>query len=66
MISIEGREREALVAAGMSNEEITQHLTISHLTAKTHVSRRDDQTRRARDRAQLVVYAYESGAVTHD
>ncbi|MEO3828483.1 response regulator transcription factor [Actinomadura sp. B10D3] len=59
------REREvmALVAAGMSNEEIAAHLTISHLTAKTHVSRAMTKLG-ARDRAQLVVHAYESGLVS--
>ncbi|YCK40227.1 response regulator [Actinomadura sp. ATCC 39365] len=52
-----------LVAAGLSNEQIAQHLTISHLTAKTHVSRAMTKLH-ARDRAQLVVFAYESGLVT--
>lgn len=60
-----GREREVmvLVAAGLSNEEIAVRLQISHLTAKTHVSRAMTKLG-ARDRAQLVVYAYESGLVT--
>ncbi|MDP9863796.1 MULTISPECIES: response regulator [Streptosporangium] len=60
-----GREREvlALVAAGMSNEEIAGQLVISHATAKTHVSRTMTKLG-ARDRAQLVVFAYESGLVT--
>jgi DNA-binding NarL/FixJ family response regulator len=58
------REREVmtLVAAGMSNEEIAERLVISTATTKTHVSRvllKLD----ARDRAQLVVIAYESGLV---
>ncbi|GII01659.1 response regulator [Planobispora takensis] len=59
-----GREREvlALVATGMSNEEIASRLTISHATAKTHVSRILGKLG-ARDRAQLVVQAYESGLV---
>ncbi|MFD1546885.1 response regulator [Nonomuraea guangzhouensis] len=59
------REREvlSLVATGMSNEEIAAHLTISHATAKTHVSRTMTKLG-ARDRAQLVVHAYESGLVT--
>ncbi|TDC03984.1 response regulator transcription factor [Nonomuraea longispora] len=63
--ALTGREREVmtLVAAGLSNEEIADHLTISHLTAKTHVSRAMTKLG-ARDRAQLVVYAYESGLVT--
>jgi DNA-binding NarL/FixJ family response regulator len=59
------REREvlALVAAGLSNEEIARQIYISHTTAKTHVSRAMTKLR-ARDRAQLVVIAYESGLVT--
>ncbi|WP_166427587.1 response regulator [Nonomuraea mesophila] len=63
--ALTGREREimTLVAAGLSNEEIAEHLTISHLTAKTHVSRAMTKLG-ARDRAQLVVFAYESGLVT--
>ncbi|BBH71743.1 DNA-binding response regulator [Actinoplanes sp. OR16] len=49
-----------LVAAGLSNEEIAARLRISHATVKTHVSR--VLTKLAvRDRAQLVVWAYESG-----
>jgi DNA-binding NarL/FixJ family response regulator len=56
------REREvvALVAAGLSNEEIAARLVVSPLTAKTHVSRAMTKLA-ARDRAQLVVIAYESG-----
>jgi DNA-binding NarL/FixJ family response regulator len=59
------REREvlSLVAAGLSNDEIARELTLSPATAKTHVSRIMTKTR-MRDRAQLVVLAYESGAVT--
>jgi DNA-binding NarL/FixJ family response regulator len=58
------REREvtALVAAGLSNEEIAGRLVMSPLTAKTHVSRTMTKLG-ARDRAQLVVFAYESGLV---
>lgn len=59
------REREivALVGLGMSNEEIAAHLVVSPFTAKTHVSRAMVKLG-ARDRAQLVVLAYESGLVT--
>lgn len=59
------REREvmALVAGGLSNDEIAEELVISPMTAKTHVSRAMTKLG-ARDRAQLVVYAYESGLVT--
>jgi DNA-binding NarL/FixJ family response regulator len=59
------REREvlALVAAGMTNDEIGAALYMSPLTAKTHVSRAMTKLN-ARDRAQLVVIAYETGLVT--
>ncbi|MFE9744198.1 response regulator [Saccharothrix saharensis] len=59
------REREvlALVAAGMSNDEIAEHLVISPATSRTHVSRVLTKLG-ARDRAQLVVLAYESGLVS--
>jgi len=58
------REREvmALVAAGLSNDEIARRLVISPATAKTHVSRAMRKVD-AHDRAQLVVLAYESGLV---
>jgi DNA-binding NarL/FixJ family response regulator len=58
------REREvmALVAEGLSNEEIAHRLFVSPATAKTHVSRAMIKLN-ARDRAQLVVLAYESGLV---
>ncbi|MFG3258771.1 response regulator [Streptomyces sp. NPDC048172] len=59
------REREAvaLVARGLSNDEIARQMVISTLTAKTHVNRAMAKLH-ARDRAQLVVLAYESGLVT--
>ncbi len=59
------REREILlaVASGMSNAEIAETMFISHATAKTHVSRLLTKLL-ARDRAQLVMIAYESGVVT--
>lgn len=58
------REREvmALVGIGLSDEEIAPRLVVSPLTAKTHVSRTMVKLG-ARDRAQLVVLAYESGLV---
>jgi DNA-binding NarL/FixJ family response regulator len=58
------REREvvALVAGGLSNEEIAAQLYISPATARTHVSRAMVKLN-ARDRAQLVVFAYESGLI---
>ncbi|MEU2503225.1 response regulator transcription factor [Streptomyces sp. NPDC007863] len=60
-----GREREAvvLVARGLSNDEIAALMVISPLTAKTHVNRAMTKLG-VRDRAQLVVLAYESGLVT--
>ena len=59
------REREVMaqVAAGLSNDQIAERLHISPTTAKTHVSRAMIKLN-ARDRAQLVVLAYESGLVT--
>ncbi len=58
------REREvvALVGAGLTNDEIAETLFVSPLTAKTHVNRAMMKLG-ARDRAQLVVVAYESGLV---
>jgi len=58
------REREVvcLVAAGLSNDEIATKLTVSPLTVKTHVSRAMTKLY-ARDRAQLVVLAFEHGLV---
>jgi DNA-binding NarL/FixJ family response regulator len=59
------REREvlALVGSGLSNDEIATHLVISPATSRTHVSRIMSKLH-ARDRAQLVVMAYESGLIT--
>ncbi|MFI8824379.1 response regulator [Streptomyces sp. NPDC053431] len=59
-----GREREAvaLVARGLSNDEIADRMVISPMTVKTHVNRAMTKLH-ARDRAQLVVLAYESGLV---
>jgi DNA-binding NarL/FixJ family response regulator len=63
------REREvmALAARGMNNDEIGDSLAVSPATAKTHVNRAMMKLR-ARDRAQLVAFAYESGLVAsqHD
>ncbi|MBP2324318.1 DNA-binding NarL/FixJ family response regulator [Kibdelosporangium banguiense] len=58
------REREvmALVGKGLTNDEIATRMVISPTTAKTHVSRAMTKLQ-ARDRAQLVVFAYESGLV---
>ncbi|MFI8290027.1 DNA-binding response regulator [Streptomyces sp. ms191] len=58
------RERQvlALVARGLNNTEIAEALGLSPLTAKTHVSRIMGKLA-ARDRAQLVIIAYESGLV---
>ncbi|MFF4184013.1 response regulator [Streptomyces sp. NPDC001691] len=58
------REREVLVqvAGGHSNDEIAERLAVSPLTVKTHVNRAMAKLS-ARDRAQLVVIAYESGLV---
>lgn len=59
------REREvlALVAEGLSNDEIAARLVVSPATVKTHIGRTMGKLD-AHDRAQLVVYAYESGLVT--
>ncbi|MEO3928851.1 response regulator transcription factor [Micromonosporaceae bacterium B7E4] len=56
------REREVvgLVAVGLSNDEIAQHLVLSPATVRTHVGRALTKLD-ARDRAQLVVFAYQSG-----
>jgi DNA-binding NarL/FixJ family response regulator len=52
----------AQVAHGLSNDEIAAAMVISPTTAKTHVSRAMTKLG-ARDRAQLVVFAYQSGLV---
>ncbi|GGT41485.1 response regulator transcription factor [Streptomyces althioticus] len=59
------REREtvALAAHSLSNDEIARRLVISPATAKTHINRAMTKLH-ARDRAQLVVFAYQSGLVT--
>ncbi|MFF5288006.1 response regulator [Paractinoplanes globisporus] len=58
------REQEMveLVARGLSNDEIAERMVISPLTAKTHVNRAMTKLH-CRDRAQLVVWAYESGLI---
>ena len=62
LATLTDREREvvALVAEGLSNDEIAGRLVVSPLTAKTHVSRAMTKLA-ARDRAQLVVLAYTHG-----
>ncbi len=52
-----------LVALGLTNTEIAERLFVSPMTTKTHVSRAMIKLG-ARDRAQLVVFAYETGLVT--
>ncbi len=65
LASLTEREREVmtLVAEGLSNDEIAERLVLSPATAKTHVSRIMTKLD-VRDRAQLVVLAYESAMVT--
>jgi DNA-binding NarL/FixJ family response regulator len=65
LVFLTDREREVLtlVGRGLSNDEIASRLFISVATARTHVSRAMTKLH-ARDRAQLVVAAYESGLVT--
>jgi DNA-binding NarL/FixJ family response regulator len=64
LASLTDREREvlALVAAGLSNHEIAQHLVVSEATTKTHINRAMTKLD-AHDRAQLVIIAYETGLV---
>ena len=64
MEALTSREREvvALVAQGLTNDEIAAELVVSPATARTHVSRAMVKLH-ARDRAQLVVFAYQSGLV---
>ncbi|MFJ3280999.1 response regulator [Streptomyces halstedii] len=64
LAALTGREREVLVlvAGGHSNDQIAERLAVSPLTVKTHVNRAMAKLG-ARDRAQLVVIAYESGLV---
>ncbi|MFI2350861.1 response regulator [Streptomyces sp. NPDC019443] len=64
LTELTSREREAvaLVAQGLSNDQIADHMVISPMTAKTHINRAMTKLH-ARDRAQLVVLAYESGLV---
>ncbi|GHH25101.1 response regulator [Streptomyces lanatus] len=64
LAELTGREREAvaLVAQGLSNDQIADHMVISPMTAKTHINRAMTKLH-TRDRAQLVVLAYEAGLV---
>lgn len=63
-VAATAREREVvrLVASGLSNEDIAHRIYVSQSTVKTHVARAMTKLG-ARDRAQLVVIAYESGVV---
>jgi DNA-binding NarL/FixJ family response regulator len=64
LAALTDREREvlALVATGLSNDDIADHLVVSPHTVKTHVNRAMTKLG-AHDRAQLVILAYESGLV---
>lgn len=59
-LTVREREVTTLVAKGLSNDDIAEQLSISPSTAKTHVNRAMMKVG-ARDRAQLVVFAYETG-----
>jgi DNA-binding NarL/FixJ family response regulator len=65
LAELTNRERESVVllARGLSNDQIAARMVISPLTAKTHINRAMTKLH-ARDRAQLVIIAYESGLVT--
>ena len=65
LAGLTSRERQVvtLVARGLSNDEIAEQLVVSSATARTHVSRAMVKLR-ARDRAQLVVFAYENELLT--
>jgi len=65
LVDLTGREREVLglIGLGMTNDEIAERLVVSPATARTHVSRAMVKLG-ARDRAQLVVIAYQSGLVS--
>jgi DNA-binding NarL/FixJ family response regulator len=64
LADLTAREREvmALAEEGLSNDDIARRLTVSPLTARTHVQRATTKLG-ARDRAQLVVVAYQTGLV---
>lgn len=61
-LTVREREVVSLVATGLSNEEIAGRIYVSPSTVKTHVARAMMKLR-ARDRAQLVVFAYQAGLV---
>jgi DNA-binding NarL/FixJ family response regulator len=60
LLTAREREAVALVAEGLSNEEIAERWVVSNATVRTHVSRAMTKLN-ARDRAQLVVFAYRNG-----
>ncbi|RZS91145.1 LuxR family two component transcriptional regulator [Motilibacter rhizosphaerae] len=65
LADLTAREREVLtlVGSGLSNDDIAKRLFISPATAKTHINRTMAKLH-ARDRAQLVIFAYETGLIT--